>query len=67
LLAGIIHIPGLQPTFGTVSLSIADWFLAFGVAGLTSVIDAGAEKIYDRLPIAKETLTTCQPAPMSVV
>ena len=67
LLAGVVYIPGLQPTFGTMSLSIADWLLAFGVAGLTSVMDAGMEKIWDRLSTTEDTFIPCQPAPMPVV
>lgn len=66
-LVGVIHIPGLQPTFGTMSLSIADWLLAFGVSGLTSVIDAGAERIGDRLSKDEQTFAPCRPAPMPVV
>lgn len=67
LLGGVIHIPGLQPTFGTMSLSIADWLLAFGVSGLTSVIDAGVERIGDRLSKDEKVLAPCRPAPMPVV
>lgn len=67
LLAGVIHIPGLQPTFGTMSLSIADWLLAFGVSGLTSVIDAGIERIWDRLSKADQTFSPCHPVPMPAV
>jgi Ca2+-transporting ATPase len=67
LLAGIIYIPALQPTFGTMSLSIADWLLAFGVAGLTAVIDGGMAKIWDRLSEKELVIAPCQPAPMPVV
>jgi len=66
LLAGVIHIPGLQSMFGTMSLGVADWLLVFGVAGLTSVIDAGVEKIMDRLSKKEEILAPCHPAPMPI-
>jgi Ca2+-transporting ATPase len=67
LLAGVIHIPGLQPMFGTMSLGIADWLLVFSVAGLTSVIDAGVEKTIDRLSKNERAIAPCRPAPMPVV
>jgi Ca2+-transporting ATPase len=67
LLAGVIHIPGLQSMFGTMSLGMVDWLLVFAVAGLTSVIDAGVEKIMDRLSKHEHTLAPCRPAPMPVV
>jgi len=67
LLAGVIHIPGLQTMFGTMSLGIADWLLVFAVAGLTSVIDAGVEKTMDRLSKNERSLAPCRPAPMPIV
>jgi len=68
LLVGAIQIPGLQPIFGTVSLSIFDWLLALGVAALTSVLDAGAEKIWDRVSSGEEdVIEPCLPAPMPAI
>lgn len=65
LVAGIIHIPGLQTIFGTMSLGMAEWLLAFGVAGLTSVGDLAIENIWDKVqPKNEKSLEPCRPAPM---
>ncbi|MDR3565653.1 MAG: heavy metal translocating P-type ATPase [Negativicutes bacterium] len=41
MIGGIIHVPVLQPVFGTTALSLAQWLVALLVAGLTAVLDWG--------------------------
>lgn len=48
MVAGIIHAPGLQQIFGTVSLTGMDWVVATLFAGVTSLVDFGIEGILER-------------------
>ena len=48
MVAGIIHVPGLQQIFGTVSLTGMDWIAASLVAGATALVDFGIESIMER-------------------
>jgi Ca2+-transporting ATPase len=39
LVAASIHLPALQPVFGTTSLGIGDWLLTLALAGISSLAD----------------------------
>jgi Ca2+-transporting ATPase len=45
MVISIVHIPVLQPIYGTSSLTMLDWLLALGIAGFTAVLDAGLGRV----------------------
>lgn len=68
MVIGIVHIPALQPVFGTMSLTMVEWFIALGVAGVTAILDLGLGNIAKRIwPDRKEPIVPCIPAPMPEV
>lgn len=65
---GIVHIPSLQPIFGTMTLSPLHWLQAAIAAAATAVLDSGVEEAADRLlPKRSAPLEPCVPAPMPAV
>lgn len=65
MVAGIIHIPALQPIFSTVAMSPAHWLQAIGAAAATAVLDVGVEAAAGRLlPEEAHSPAACVPAPM---
>lgn len=68
MVIGIVHVPALQPIFGTMSLTVMDWFIALGVAGFTAVLDLGLGSVVQRnWPDREEPIVPCIPAPMPEV
>jgi Ca2+-transporting ATPase len=61
MVVGIIHVPLLQPIFGTVALTSGEWLIALLAATVTSVVDLSLESILDRIP-SKQVIvgSTCQ-------
>lgn len=62
LVVGIIHIPSLQPIFGTVALTSGEWLIALLAAAVTSVADLSLEAILEKKAFPKQARigTTCQ-------
>jgi Ca2+-transporting ATPase len=67
MVAGIVHLPFLQPVFGTVSLTMSEWLLALAVAGITALLDLGLGRVAKRFwPNRQKALIHCIPASMPV-
>ncbi|HWR55899.1 MAG TPA: heavy metal translocating P-type ATPase [Negativicutes bacterium] len=65
MVIGSIHLPCLQPVFGTTSLSGMDWLLAIAVAAATAVIDLISAPLWARvLPDRTTPIVPCIPKPM---
>lgn len=65
MVIGIVHIPALQPIFGTMTLTLSDWLLALGVAGVTAILDVALGAITKRFwPDRAKPIVPCMPAPM---
>lgn len=64
MVVAAIHLPGLQPVFGTTALTAWEWLMAVVVAAATAVLDYGADKVLSSVVSDRETYEPCKPAPM---
>ena len=67
MVVGAIYLPALQPVFGTIPLSAADWLLAAGAGTITAGLDVIADNVLGRFSNDDKVIEPCQPATMPAV